>query len=115
VFVLSDSIKDAQFEAIKSELQKLGYVRPGSLVRRFTSCCNPACRCMADPPQLHGPYYQWSYKIAGRTKTVRLSAEQASVCKDWIENHKRFRTIIRKLEKLSLEKTDNILATISSP
>lgn len=106
---------DDQFETLKKEILGIGYVRPGSLVQRFTSCCNPACRCMAQPPQLHGPYYQWSYKVAGKTKTIRLSGAQANACKDWIENHKRFKTIIRKLEKRSLEKTDRILATISTP
>lgn len=57
---------DAQsrFEALKRQILELGFVRPGSLVRRFMPCGNPACRCMAHPPQLHGPYYQWSYKIA---------------------------------------------------
>ena len=46
----------ARFEALKREILELGFVRPGSLVRRFMPCGNPACRCMGKTPQLHGPY-----------------------------------------------------------
>lgn len=62
----------ARFEELKKQILELGFVRPGSLVRRYMPCGNPSCRCMGSPPRLHGPYYQWSYKIAGKSCTVRL-------------------------------------------
>jgi hypothetical protein len=99
----------AQFEALKREVLKLGFVRPGSLVRRFMPCGNPSCRCMADPPQLHGPYYQWSQKVGGKTHSIRLSEQQARLCADWIKNHKRLRKLVRQMERLSLKETDRIL------
>lgn len=37
----------------------------------------PGCRCKADPPQLHGPYWQWTRKVAG--KTVTLPPPQSAV------------------------------------
>jgi hypothetical protein len=102
---------DAQrrLQALKDEIQGLGFVRPGSLVRRFMPCGNPTCRCMADPPQLHGPYYQWSIKVGGKTRSLRLSEEQAKLCLEWIKNHKRLKTLIRQMERLSLKETDRIL------
>ncbi len=33
---------------------------------------------MATPPQLHGPYYEWSYKVAGKTRTRRLRRSRPS-------------------------------------
>ncbi len=102
---------DAQrrFQALKNEIQKLGFVRPGSLVRRFMPCGNPTCRCMAIPPQLHGPYYQWSIKVGGKSRSLRLSEDQARMCADWIKNHKRLKTLVRQMERLSLKETDRIL------
>lgn len=103
----------AKFEALKREVLRLDFVRPGSLVRRFMPCGNPSCRCMSEPPRLHGPYYQWSHKIAGRTVTLRLSAEQAKLCRQWVSNHKRLRRLVRQMERLSLRETDQALGAIS--
>jgi hypothetical protein len=112
---MKNHAETSNFEALKREILALGYVRPGSLVRRFMPCGKPGCRCMADPPQLHGPYYQWTWKIAGKTRTVRLSDEQARLCAEWLSNHRNLRSIVRKLEQLSLKQTDKALAAISRP
>ncbi|MFH1834119.1 MAG: DUF6788 family protein [bacterium] len=112
---MPSSDAQARFQALKREILPLGFVRPGSLVRRFMPCGNPVCRCMATPPQLHGPYYQWSYKIAGKTRTIRLSEEQARLCQQWVRNHKRLKRLVRQMEQLSLKETDRTLGPISRP
>jgi hypothetical protein len=112
---MPSSNAQASFEALKREILELGFVRPGSLVRRFMPCGNPACRCMGKPPQLHGPYSQWSYKIAGRTRTMRLSEQQARLCKQWVRNHKRLKRLVRRMVQLSLNETDRTLGAISRP
>ena len=106
---------ETKFEALKREILTLGFVRPGSLVRRFMPCGNPSCRCMGRPPRLHGPYYQWSYKVAGKTRTVRLTEDQARLCQAWARNHKRLRRLVRQMEQLSLKETDRALGAISRP
>jgi hypothetical protein len=104
-----------RFEALKRDILSLGYVRPGSVVRRFMPCGNPACRCMGKPPQLHGPYHQWTHKFAGKTKTLRLSEQQAELCREWVQNLKRLRRLVRQMERLSLKETDQVLGAISRP
>jgi len=64
---------------------------------------------MGKPPRLHGPYYQWSYKLRGKTVSRRLTPEQAKLCEEWLENHHRLKNIIRKMETLSLKETDRLL------
>jgi hypothetical protein len=103
----------AQLQALQRAILTLGFVRPGSLVRRYMPCGNAACRCMARPPQLHGPYYQWTYKVAGRTKTMRLSEEQAQLCREWLRNHKQLKRLVRQMEQLSLRETNRVLGAIS--
>lgn len=97
------------YEALKEALQQLGYVRPGSLVRRFMPCGKPSCSCMSDPGAYHGPYYQWTLRIRGKTKTVRLSADQARLCEEWIANHRKLKDIVRMMEAMSLKETDRLL------
>ena len=47
---------------LKRELATVGFLIPGSVVRRFMPCGKPGCRCQGDPPKLHGPYWQWTTK-----------------------------------------------------
>lgn len=110
---MPSSNAQARFEQLKRQILELGFVRPGSLVRRYMPCGNPSCRCMESPPRLHGPYYQWSYKIVGKTRSIRLSEEQAKLCEEWVSNHKRLKRLLQQMEQLSLEETDRILGAIS--
>jgi hypothetical protein len=102
----------ARFTTLAQTLAALGLVRPGSLVERYMPCGRPTCRCMADPPVLHGPYYQWTHKIRGKTVTQRLSKAQALRCREWIRNHRRLRATVRRMEGISLRETDRILRAI---
>ncbi len=102
-----------KYEALKHQLLGLGYARPGSLVRRFMRCGKPGCHCMAEPPVLHGPYYDWTYKLRGKTIALRLTEDQAKACDEWITNHRRLRRTVRKMEVLSLKETNHLLRTIS--
>ena len=100
---MAKSKAEIRYQELKQQLLDLGFVRPGSLVRRFMPCGKTGCRCMADPPQLHGPYYQWTYKVQGKTVTLRLTEAQARLCAEWTNQHRVFKKLIRRMEALSLE------------
>ena len=59
-------------------------------------------RCKADPPQLHGPYYQWTRKVDGKTVTRWLSPDQLARYQPWFRTARRLRELITELEALSL-------------
>jgi len=101
------------YEGLKVALGQLGFARPGSLARRFVRCGKPGCRCMADPPTLHGPYYDWTYKVQGKSVAMRLTEEQAQRCAIWLRNHRRLRRLVHKMETLSLKETNRILHAIA--
>ena len=86
---------------LAGELGTLGFISPGSLVVRHTSCGKAGCRCRADPPHRHGPYYQWSRAVAGKTVSRRLNEPQAELYRDWIANRQRIETLITKMEEIS--------------
>ena len=80
----------------------IGLVLRGSIARRLTRCGNPACRCHADPPMLHGPYYIWTRKVAGKTVTAQLRPEYAALCKDWNRNMRKLDRTVRQLQAIGL-------------
>jgi hypothetical protein len=88
---------------IAADLGALGFALPGTILERRVRCGKAGCRCHADPPQLHGPYYQWTRKVAGKTETRLLSPAQMERYASWFENARRLRTLTNELEALSLE------------
>jgi hypothetical protein len=96
---------DHQAEAAKiaAELAVIagtGMVLPGSVTERRTRCGRANCGCHADPPRLHGPYWQWTRKVAARTVCRWLSAEQHDDYQPWIDNDRRIRELLTRLETL---------------
>ncbi len=96
-------------QALAARLSQVGFAVSGSLVRRYTTCGKPGCRCQADPPRLHGPYYQLTRKIAGKTVTTRLTAGQAARYAEWIANQRELRRLIAEMEKISRQAAELII------
>lgn len=82
------------------QLGSVGLVLRGSVVERWMPCGKKGCACLGDPPRLHGPYLQWTTKIEGKTKTVRLTKEVAAQYRSWIQNGRDLDAVIRELERL---------------
>ena len=99
----------AALDKITAELAAAaaGPALPGTLTVRSYACGKPRCRCHADPPALHGPYHQWTRKIAGKTVTRILSDDQLADYQPWFDNQRRLRDLITELETLSQEIADN--------
>jgi hypothetical protein len=89
-------------QRIARQLAGIDYALPGSIVARMMHCGNHRCRCRADPPQLHGPYLQWTRKIDGKTVTKILSAEQLNRYQPWLDNARRLRELVTELETLTV-------------
>jgi hypothetical protein len=88
---------------IAARLAEGSFALPGTLADRMTRCGYPNCRCHADPPQLHGPYHQWTRKKDGKTATRILTDDQLADYQPWFDNHRRLRELIAELEDLSLD------------
>lgn len=95
----------ANQERIAVRLAKVGFVLPGTLFERYTHCGKANCRCHGDPPQLHGPYYQWTRTTPGQRQPIvrRLSTELAERYWSWFDNTAVLRGIVAELEALSVE------------
>jgi hypothetical protein len=89
----------AEFAAIAAT----GMVLPGSITQRRTRCGRRNCGCHADPPRLHGPYWQWTRKVAAKTICRWLSTDQHHDYQAWIDNDRRLHELLTRLEALGTE------------
>jgi len=97
------------FANLKATLSQLGPMRRGTVLHKLMRCGKRGCRCHADPPQLHGPYYDWTRKVKGKTVTVRLTPEQAELLKEWIANSRQLDKIVAELLQVSERITEPLL------
>jgi hypothetical protein len=95
---------DQRRRQIIEEIDALGPVLPGSLVQRTSRCGNSGCRCHADPPRLHGPYWTWTRSVEGKTVTRSLTDEQAERYQPWFDNARRLRQLIDDLKQLGIQR-----------
>ena len=96
-------------DRIAAELARAGYALPGTLTVRSYACGKQGCRCHADPPRLHGPYAEWTRKIAGKTVTRRLTPAELAEYQPLFDNAKKLRALLAELQDLTLDiiKTDS--------
>jgi len=102
------------YDATKAALAEVGFICEGSLARIYTCCRNPNCRC-ADPARRHGPYWQLTWKQDGRTVSRRLSAEEAPLYAEWIDNRRRLEAVITEMRSISRHAGQQLLAEIGKP
>lgn len=102
------------YEAAKRKLADIGFTCEGSLVERYTTCNHRHCRC-SDPEQRHGPYWQLSWKKGGKTVSKLLSAEDAALYREWIDNRRRLEAALEEMRDLSRQAGEAILAGKGRP
>lgn len=98
------------YQACRQQLLEVGFIASGSLIQRYTICANRGCHCHHDPPQRHGPYWQYTRKVDGKTVTARLTNEQAERYREWIDNRRRLDQIIAEMDQVSQKVRDLLLA-----
>lgn len=98
-----------RYERLKRAVAVVGLIRRGSVVRRFMPCGKAGCRCQARPPQLHGPYYQWTRKVSGKTVTLRISPDEAKLLLVWIKNGRRLDRLVAQMERTAHRLTERLL------
>lgn len=83
---------------LKKALAELGPFLPGSISQQFNVCGNPTCRCK-DPqnPRRHGPYYQLSFTVNGRSSTRFIKPAELSEARRRIRRFKRFKRLNARL------------------
>jgi hypothetical protein len=89
------------YRELTDRLRGLGFVLPGSITERWTTCGKPGCPCATEPAHRHGPYLEYTRKIAGRTRGRRITPVQAEQYRGWIANRRLLDQITADMDELS--------------
>lgn len=91
---------------IKTNLTRLGELRPGVLSEQYNVCGSPTCRCKANPPHKHGPYQQlsWSRKSKSRTRFIKES--ELGTVRAQVSNYQRLQELVGEWVDASIELCD---------
>ena len=79
-----------------------GAILPGTITERHTRCGRANCACHADPPKRHGPYFQWTRKVANKTVGKWLSIDQRDDYQTWVDNDRRAHELLARLEAIGV-------------
>jgi len=90
-----------RFHQAQQELQELDYFLKGTVLKRMMKCGHPQCACHRDPTQRHGPYFEWTYKINGKTVNVRLSPQAAPLYLAATKQNRKLKVALARMERLS--------------
>ena len=91
-------------QRILDALGDIDFALPGSVTERMMRCGSPRCtRCKTDPPELHGPYLQWSRKIGGKTTSKLLTPAQYERYQPWLDNARQLHALVTQLEALTIQ------------
>jgi hypothetical protein len=79
---------------LKERLFNLGALLPGSLSQQWNVCGSAGCKCKHPKhPVKHGPYYQLSYTLKGKSSTVFVKKAVLKEVDARIKRHKEFRAL----------------------
>ena len=104
--VLNVRTLERRIERIKQELNALGDLRPGHLSEQYNVCGSPRCRCKADPPQKHGPYFQLGWTRKGKSTTRFIRKPNVPTIKAQLENHQHLQTLVEQWIDAAIELCD---------
>jgi hypothetical protein len=97
---------ETEIARIKRTIGEIGELRPGSLTRQYNVCRSPGCRCKANPPQKHGPYYHLSYTRHGKGGTKSIKPEDLGALRVALANYARLRRLVDRWIDLATELSD---------
>lgn len=88
------TVEKKRVAQLKERLFSLGAVLPGSLSKQWNVCGSPGCKCKNPVrPVKHGPYYQLSYTLKGKSSTVFVKKAALREVRARIQRHKEFRKL----------------------
>jgi len=91
---------------IKRKLLKLGPMLPGSISEQWNVCGTPGCKCKsAKQPMKHGPYYQLSFSVKGKSSSFFVKKQDLAEAHRHIQRYKQFKKLNMELTQAYVDLT----------
>ena len=85
---------EQHIESVLGTLNSLGPMLPGSISEQWNVCGTEGCACKAaKDPIKHGPYYQLSFSVKGRSSTMFIKPDDVAEARRRIKRYKQFKEL----------------------
>lgn len=89
---------EAERDELLTRLGRIGDMRRGSITETYRRCGKSGCQCAGPKHPGHGPFYAYTYKVGGKTKTLQLRpGPELSKLEAEVENYRLFRRSCQRL------------------
>lgn len=89
-------------KGLAQQLPPLTEILRGSLVERYVTCGNPACKCAKG--DRHGPIRYLTVTLGpGRTTGGIVPEEEVAEVRGWIENYRKVKDHLEKISDINRE------------
>ncbi len=76
------------------DLLNEGPLLPGSIKKQWNVCGMPGCRCKdPDNPRKHGPYFQLSFTLAGKSTSMFVKEEECEHMMVATQRYRQFKAL----------------------
>jgi hypothetical protein len=95
------TLLDDRFKLIQ-QISDLGDFQPGSITSALRRCGKPECHCAKPDDPGHGPHFQLTQKISGKTVTQNLPSQPAvRKAEKEIAEFRRFQSLTGELVEVN--------------
>jgi len=85
-------------DRLKQRFLSLGTVLPGSISEQWNVCGTPGCKCKDSAnPKKHGPYYQLSFSVGGRSSSMFIRKEDVVEARKCVKRYGEFKKLTMEL------------------
>ena len=89
-----------RYRRLAASLMEIGFILQGTITERII---HREGSQQGKRKTTYGPYYQWTFKESGKTRTVNLSQEQVPLFQEAIDNNRRLIQTLQEMRRLSRE------------
>ena len=85
---------------IKQKLNSSGPFHPGKISKQFITCNKANCACKDKiNPKKHGPYYQLSYSVNGKSRTRFIQEKDLDLVQTYVNEYNRVKKLFNDLSE----------------
>ena len=89
-------------QGLATQLPPVTETMRGSLVERYVTCGNPACKCAKG--ERHGPMWYLTVTLGpGRTTGGIVAPEKVEQVRDWVNNYHQVKEHLEKISEINRE------------
>lgn len=90
--------EERKVKQLEKKIYDMGLMLPGSISEQWNVCGTSGCKCKdPDNPVKHGPYYQLSFTVGGKSSTMFIKKQDLPEARRRIKRYGQFKKLCNEL------------------